>query len=124
MWVGGFEVDKVLEFLDWGRLHGEESETSLTLHLEALNGRRSQTIGSQVLANLSWVRRVKVTAPIYVLAEGRPHGARSSVRCAQLARGHIWSGSGRHGVGCYRGQGTECSNTKRCPEIGRGKSAF
>jgi hypothetical protein len=25
MWVGGLEVDEVLKFLNWRRLHGEES---------------------------------------------------------------------------------------------------
>ena len=37
--------------------------TSLRLHLEALYGWRSQTVGTQVLADLRWVRRVEVTAP-------------------------------------------------------------
>jgi hypothetical protein len=43
--------------------------TSLALHLVALNGRRSQTIGSKVFADFGRVRRVEVAAPVQVLAE-------------------------------------------------------
>jgi hypothetical protein len=85
VWVGGLEVNKVLEFLDWGRLHREETEacwgvrnacvdrhtasrrllTSLALDLEALHGGRSQTVGAQVFTDLGWVGRVKVAAPVW-----------------------------------------------------------
>lgn len=69
--VCGLEVDEVLEFLDWGCLHGQKLETcgmissgnlvqlrpptALALHLEALNSRWGKAICSQVLADISGI---------------------------------------------------------------------
>jgi hypothetical protein len=71
MWVGGLEVDKVLELLNGRLLHGKEPEayktsmtsssnapcllTSLALDVVALNGWGSKAVCAQSLADIGGV---------------------------------------------------------------------
>jgi hypothetical protein len=70
--VGGLEVHKVLELLNGSRLHGQEPQASLRLDVEALDGRRVQTICSKVLANIGRIGLAEVTAPTVSISSCKP----------------------------------------------------